>query len=340
MSGYVRLYRDVWKHPIFRNAAEAAAFSKMICDAAYKESRVKFRGVVVTLQRGQLATSTREIAKTWGWSEASARRFLGRLEADKMIIRGGRKTDAGGDAPPGTPHDAPADAHRDAPFTVLTICNYDVYQPSLVNRDAPDDARLTHQVTHERRTPDAQNNKENEGKEESSSESKDSSLNRDDEKGNPELPLKARPGRGRKKKNGAGGKTLVEQARPLVDVWNETMAGTKIPKVEKITNRRARRLMEAVAGMLDGSPERWRSLCAQVAASDHLNGAANHNGYTWRCSFDWLIEEDNLIKVVEGNYGDGNDGGQSEAREWLDRFHEWMEGGRVGPMPPKPEAVP
>jgi hypothetical protein len=60
---------------------------------------------VVDLARGQLAHSTRFMAKAWKWSEASVRRFLAKLVREKMMT-----------------------VADDADLTQLTICNYDSYR--------------------------------------------------------------------------------------------------------------------------------------------------------------------------------------------------------------------
>lgn len=150
MSGYVLIHRDLWGHPVFRNAVEAAAFARLVSDAAWQDTRVRYKGAVIALQRGQVAISTRDLATLWGWSEATARRYLARLEADGMVAKNRRTTDAS------------SDARKDAAVTVLTICNYSEYQASGKTADAPEDAPFDDKATQDRRSSDAQNKEGNE----------------------------------------------------------------------------------------------------------------------------------------------------------------------------------
>ena len=56
----------------------------LIAQAAFKPHRKRVGRVVVDLARGQLAHSTRFMAKAWKWSEASVRRFLAKLARERM----------------------------------------------------------------------------------------------------------------------------------------------------------------------------------------------------------------------------------------------------------------
>jgi hypothetical protein len=113
--GTFNVDRGVFGHPVFADEAftEREAWMWLIAQAAFKPHRKRVGRVVVDLARGQLAHSTRFMAKAWKWSEASVRRFLAKLAREKMVTI------------------AP-----DAELTQLTICNYDSYQASPKKRDA------------------------------------------------------------------------------------------------------------------------------------------------------------------------------------------------------------
>lgn len=138
-GGYVHLYRRLWDHPVFRDLTEAAVFVWMVSMAAWRPTRVRYKNLTITLARGQLAISSRDLATKWGWSEAKARRYLDRLQTDAMT-----------------------DAATDAGVNVVTICNYNEYQSSAGESDAPSDAA----PTQHRRSTDAQNKEGNKGKKE------------------------------------------------------------------------------------------------------------------------------------------------------------------------------
>lgn len=103
--GYVRIHRALLDHPAFRNDAQAMAFAWLVLRAAWRPVRVRYKDRALTLQRGQLAVSVRDLAAAMdrdrGWTE----RLIKRLKSDGMIATA---TSVG--------------------VLVITICNYDVYQ--------------------------------------------------------------------------------------------------------------------------------------------------------------------------------------------------------------------
>ena len=106
-KGIVNVSRCLWDDEVFRNEpfTEREAWIWMIAEAAWKSREKRVGGVIVTLQRGQLAHSTRFLSGAWGWSHSRVRRFLDRLENRHMTQR---KTDTG--------------------VTVICIMKYDTYQ--------------------------------------------------------------------------------------------------------------------------------------------------------------------------------------------------------------------
>ena len=106
MSGYVRLHRDLLAHPAFRNDAEALAFAWLFARAAWRDTRVRYKGHAVSLKRGQLAVSIRDMADALDRDKAWIERLFKRLRAETMI-----------------------ETVAEAGVSVVTICNYDKYQP-------------------------------------------------------------------------------------------------------------------------------------------------------------------------------------------------------------------
>jgi hypothetical protein len=134
--GFVAIARGLWDDPEFRDAemSPREAWIWMIARATWKQRAARVGSKVVTLERGQLAYSTRYLAKIFKWSEARVRRYL-------KVIEGRSKIDAA----------------TDAGITVITIRNYDKYQTPPDKGDALSDAEATQQ----RRTSDASKNKDN-----------------------------------------------------------------------------------------------------------------------------------------------------------------------------------
>ncbi|WP_313348209.1 hypothetical protein [Paracoccus sp. (in: a-proteobacteria)] len=116
MAGTVNVSRDLWDDPTFKDSemSQREAWVWMIAEASWKARTKRAGSIEVELRRGQLAVSTRFMAKAWMWSEPRVRRYLDMLENRRMIERA---TDAG--------------------VTVITICKYDEYQNTPRADDAP-----------------------------------------------------------------------------------------------------------------------------------------------------------------------------------------------------------
>jgi hypothetical protein len=105
-EGWIALHRGWRDSPIFRGEfSRADAWVWLIEAACWKATRYDISGKTVTLARGQLCASVRQLADVWGWSKSAVDRFLTRLETETMIER-----EAG---------------HGKL---VLTVCNYAKYQ--------------------------------------------------------------------------------------------------------------------------------------------------------------------------------------------------------------------
>lgn len=106
--GVFAVDRGVFDHPLLATGepyTRREAWLWLVSEAAWKPRKVNRNGVVIELQRGQLAHSVRFMAQAWGWSKSAVDRFLVRLKTGTMIgTEGGTAS------------------------IVVTICNYDVYQ--------------------------------------------------------------------------------------------------------------------------------------------------------------------------------------------------------------------
>ena len=105
MSGFVVIRRGAFDHHLIGDPSRFYAWCWLISTACWKPTKFNIQGVTVTLERGQLCASVRQMAEAWGWSKSAVDRFLTRLETETMIER---KAGQG--------------------RTILTICNYSKYQ--------------------------------------------------------------------------------------------------------------------------------------------------------------------------------------------------------------------
>lgn len=104
-AGYARLHRSLLGHPAFRNEGEAMAFAWMIMRASWRQSRVRYKGIPLKLERGQLAVSIRDFAKSHDRPKGWVERLFARLKSETMIET---RTETG--------------------ITIITICKYNHYQ--------------------------------------------------------------------------------------------------------------------------------------------------------------------------------------------------------------------
>jgi hypothetical protein len=148
-KGFVAIARGMLDHPVV-GVSTRKAFTKteawlwLLFEAAYRPRRYQAGIVVVELQRGQLAHTTRYMANAWHWPETNVRRFLERLKTGA-----GTGAMIGAESGPGT--------------TIITICNYDLYQTphnaTGAESGAPNGAGTGAKVAQQRRRKE-QSNKE------------------------------------------------------------------------------------------------------------------------------------------------------------------------------------
>lgn len=90
--GYIKLYRKIWEND-YLNAGERftrmTAWIWILTHANYKDGSFMKNGQLVHVKRGQLFTSIRHLALTFGWDPKTVSRFLGYMEMEKMITTTG-----------------------------------------------------------------------------------------------------------------------------------------------------------------------------------------------------------------------------------------------------------
>ena len=104
-QGFIAMSRASLDHHLLQDAERFRAWFWLVAQATWKAIPFSVSGKTITLERGQLCASVRQMADAWGWSKSAVDRFLTRLETETMIER-----EAG--------HGR----------LVITICNYEKYQ--------------------------------------------------------------------------------------------------------------------------------------------------------------------------------------------------------------------
>jgi hypothetical protein len=115
---YYAMERGWMDHPLFEGDeySRAQAWEWLVADAAWKETKKRIMGQMITLKRAQLSHSYRFLAEKWGWSLGKVQRFIKDLKSESMI-----------------------DTQTDTGQVTITICNYDKYQSPIKTTDTPTD---------------------------------------------------------------------------------------------------------------------------------------------------------------------------------------------------------
>lgn len=110
MDGWTCSHRKIWEHPLFEgNALRVGVWQYLIHMAAWKDIRFRTGGKTITVKRGQVCVSQRQIENATGMGRQALRTFLSELEKEGAI-----STSAA--------HDATHSRN------IITICKYDAYQ--------------------------------------------------------------------------------------------------------------------------------------------------------------------------------------------------------------------
>jgi hypothetical protein len=113
VTGHINVARSIFDHPMFddgRPLSPREAWLWLISNAAWRPVQVMVRNgrsqQIVNLERGQLTYSRSFLCKAWSWtSDKTVRTFLARLKKEGMV-----------------------DLQTGQLQTVITICNYGVFQ--------------------------------------------------------------------------------------------------------------------------------------------------------------------------------------------------------------------
>jgi hypothetical protein len=92
---------------------------------------------------------------------------------------------------------------------------------------------------------------------------------------------------------GADEKSIMADA--IVTAWNSAMTGV-LPLVQRLTDKRKKHVIAQIKKYPE--MEYWSSCFEKVKQSDFLTGRSTN----WKCNFDWVMNENNRTKVMEGNY--------------------------------------
>lgn len=116
LKNFIPINRRLFEHHFWceeRNFSRFEAWIYLIKEARFEDTSVYDGNKVVPVKRGQLYVSIRHLASNFGWSTKKVLGFLSLLVSEKMIIK---------------------ETAKETGQSVITICNYDIYNSELKNR--------------------------------------------------------------------------------------------------------------------------------------------------------------------------------------------------------------
>ena len=138
MPGYFKVERDFLDSDFWLSEpfTKPQAWIDLFGTANHSEGFFVKRGVQINLERSQNGRSELTLMKRWKWSRNKVRRFLKRLQKDEMIT-----------------------LKQDNKTSIITICNYEVYQGYEKEDDTPNDTPNDTPKGHQKDTKRNTNNK-------------------------------------------------------------------------------------------------------------------------------------------------------------------------------------
>ena len=127
-SGYFIVYRNIWKHPVFKNLIESAIWLYMISSASHQDKTLNFLDNRIFVKRNELIFPLRKNATFWKITYSEMRTFILRLKRRGMITTRLAQL-------------LPTSNHPRRNITIISIINYDKFQ--YVDNEQPASAQLS-----------------------------------------------------------------------------------------------------------------------------------------------------------------------------------------------------
>ncbi len=87
----------------------------------------------------------------------------------------------------------------------------------------------------------------------------------------------------------------------VLKIWNACVSHEGFACVQ-LTDERRRKIHGLLPLYFENDLNQWQQFCERVSRSPFLMGQGPRR---WRVSVDWILVEENLLKVLEGNFDDG-----------------------------------
>ncbi len=98
----------------------------------------------------------------------------------------------------------------------------------------------------------------------------------------------------------------------MKNIWNEVCGGT-LKQTQHLSPRRIMRMNSVFREYMGSDLEQWRAFCDSVNRSPFLTGrVTDKDGKGFFATIDWVLDEDNFLKVLEGNYSEDHSSSRTE----------------------------
>lgn len=111
----------------------------------------------------------------------------------------------------------------------------------------------------------------------------------------------------------------------LINLFNTT--AISLPHVQELTNKRKREIKNIWSKPDRQNSDFWKNLFKKIESSDFLTGRKTE----WKADFNWILQENNLCKILEGNYDNRysqniyKTASQKDPDEILNNFNQYFE---------------
>ena len=85
MNGWIQFHRQIMEHWVWQDQKQGYRWAELMMLAAWKSETVVYRNCRIEVQRGQLVTSIRALARRWKTNNRVVSSFIKILEGTKMI---------------------------------------------------------------------------------------------------------------------------------------------------------------------------------------------------------------------------------------------------------------
>lgn len=244
-KNFLPLNRSLLNHWLWKDKpfSKGQAWVDLLLLANYEDKKMPYKGEVVTCKRGDVNISITELAKRWGWSRNSARRFLMLLESDGMVT-------------------VNATTHR----TTITLEKYGFFNNPCATNEATSGRQVDDKWATSGQQVDTTKKVKNVKKV-------------------------------KKVENNIHTASAVRiDYQHYVDLYN--LHCSSLPQVKTLNEKRKRLIKRVVKEV---SEDDLLTALNKANTNSFLRGDSGG----WKANFDWLMNPDNITKVLEGNYDRG-----------------------------------